>query len=144
MIVEDTVKKIMVRKVITCNPEASLQNVAKTMHKNNIGCLVVIKGKIPIGIVTERDMVSKAMVENLDGSKTRVGRIMSSPLKTIKPEDKIYYANSILQRAGIKKLPVVKNGKLIGIVTQTDIIKYFTKIRNLLALDKFGKSIKSA
>ncbi len=141
---EDVIKKIMVKRVITCGPEADLQSVAKTMHKHGIGCLVVVKERKPIGIVTERDMVSKAMVRNLDSSKTSVKEIMTSPLKTVKPEDKIYYASNILQKAGIKKLPVVKDGRLVGIITQTDIIKYFTRMKSLLTLDKFGKSIRSA
>jgi len=141
---EDTVKVVMVKHVIICNPDVTLQDAVKIMKKKNVTCLVVVKGKVPVGIITERDIMFKAVANNLDSSKVLVKQIMTSPVRTIKPEDKIYYANSILLKEGIKRMPVVKNNRLVGILTQKDLLKYFTKLRKTLALDKFGESIKSA
>jgi len=144
MVMEDTVKAVMVKHVITCDPEITLQNAVKLMKKKNLTCLVVVKNKIPIGIVTERDIMFKAVANNLDSSKILIEKIMTSPIKTISPEDKIYYASSMLLKMGIKRLPVVKDNKLVGIITQKDLLEYFTKLKRTLALDKFGESIKSA
>ena len=141
---EDTVKAVMVKHVIICPPDVSLQNAVKLMKKKNVTCLVVVKGKIPVGIITERDVLFKAVANNLDSSKVLVRQVMTSPIRMIKPDDKIYYANSVLLKEGIKRLPVVKNNKLVGILTQKDLLKYFTKLRKTLALDKFGEGIKSA
>ncbi len=141
---EDAVKAVMVKRVVVCTPEITLQNAVKLMKKKNVTCLIVLKGKTPIGIITERDVMFKAVVNNLDSSRILVRQIMTSPIKVIKPDDKIYYANSILLKEGIKRLPVVKDNKLVGILTQKDLLRYFTHLRKTLALDKFGKSIKSA
>jgi CBS domain-containing protein len=141
---EESVKGVMIKHVITCDPEITLQDAAKLMKKKNLTCLIVIKNKVPIGIVTERDIMFKAVANNLDSSKILIKEIMTSPIKTISPEDKIYYANSILLKEGIKRLPVVKDNRLVGIITQKDLLEYFTKLRKTLALDKFGESIKSS
>lgn len=140
---KDTIGKIMIRRVITCGPESNLQDAAKIMRGHKIGSLVVKKDGKPIGIITERDMVYKAVSGNLDLLKTTVKEIMSSPIISVTPEEKVYYANTLLHKAGIKKLPVIKNGKLVGIITHTDLIGFFNKMKNLFVLDKFGKSIKS-
>ena len=141
---EYVVNEVMVKHVITCTAETTLQDAAKLMKKNNLSCLIVVKDKIPTGIVTERDIMFKAVANNLESSKVLIKDIMTSPIKTIGPEDKIYYASSILLKEGIKRLPVVKDQKLIGILTQKDLLKYFTELKKTLALDKFGKSIQSA
>lgn len=141
---EDKVKVVMVKHIITCGPETTLQNAAKLMKKKNLSCLIVIENKIPIGIVTERDIMFKAVANNLDSSKIFIKKIMTSPIKTINPEENLYYANSILLKNGIKRLPVIKDNKLVGILTQKDLLKHFTTLKKTFALDKFGESIKSA
>jgi len=139
----DTISKIMAKNVITCKINDTLQSVAKIMRKNKIGCLIVIKGKVPIGIVTERDITCKGVANNLD-SKTSVKKIMASPLKSISPDSDIYYADAVMEKNNIKRLPVTKGKQLVGILTQSDLIKYFVKQRRALALDKFKEGIKSA
>jgi CBS domain-containing protein len=139
----DTVSKIMVRKVKTCDMDDTMQKAAKVMRKNKIGCLIVVNGKKPLGIVTERDMAYRGTASNLESSKTAVKEIMSSPLISISPGSSIYYSDSVMQRNNIKKLPVIENKKLIGIVTQSDLVKYFVKLRKTLALDKFKNGIRS-
>ena len=139
----DTISKIMIKKVVTCNANDTLQYVAKIMHNKKIGCLIVIKGKNPVGIVTERDITCKGVANNL-GSKTSVEKIMTSPLKSISPDSDIYYADAVMEKNHIKRLVVIKGKQLVGIVTQSNLIKYFVEQRRVLALDKFKEGIKSA
>jgi len=139
----DTISKIMIKKVITCNANDTLQSAAKIMHNKKIGCLIVIKGKNPVGIVTERDITCKGVANNLD-SKTRVEKIMASPLKSISPDSDIYYADAVMEKNHFKRLTVMRGKQLVGIVTQSNLIKFFVKQRRALALDKFKEGIKSA
>jgi len=141
---EDKVKEVMIKHVITCSPETTLQNAVKLMKEKNLTCLIVLENKVPIGIVTERDIMFKAVANNLDGSKILIKKVMTSPIKSISPEDKIYHASNIMLKEGIKRLPVVKDNKLIGIIAQKDLLKYFTELKKTLAIDKFGERIKSA
>ena len=139
----DIVEDIMVKRVYTCNPEMIVQDAAKLMKKKNISGLVIIKEGLPVGVVTERDIVFKAVAGNICKFDMKVGDIMSSEIRMVEPETKIYLASGIIEKNKIKRLPVVKGGKLVGILTQTDLIRYFTKVRNKLALDKFAKNIRS-
>lgn len=137
------VSKVMVKRVITCDVSVTLQAASKVMKNKKIGCLIITKNKKPVGILTEVDITYKGMAENLDGTKVQVQKIMSSPLKMISPNQDVYYAENMMNKNKIKKLPVIKSGKMVGILTQTDIIDYFTKQRKTLALERFKKELKS-
>ena len=93
---------------------------AKLMARWKIGCLVIVKGQRPVGIITEGD-VSKAIARGLDPSKTPVG-FMKRRLITITPDERLEEAAKVMASHGIKKLPVMDGGKLLGMVTQTDIV----------------------
>ncbi len=91
------------------------------MSKARTGSLVVmIKGK-PAGIVTEGD-ISRALSEGANPDKLQIKKIMSKGLITISPEKRVEEAAKLMAEKQIKKLPVVENGALVGIVTQTDIV----------------------
>ena len=137
------VQRIMVKKVVTCDVKDTIQSVARTMRKKKIGCLIVLKGKNPVGIVTERDVAWEGVANNLNCCIINVKEITSSPLKSISPDADIYYADAVMEKNNIKRLAVMKGKKLVGIITQSDMIKYFVKQRQALALDKFKKGIKS-
>jgi signal-transduction protein with cAMP-binding, CBS, and nucleotidyltransferase domain len=77
---------------------------------------------MPIGIVTERDFVTKVVAEGRP-LFTEIYEIMSSPLITLDPEDTVWDASELMKEKSIHKLPVKENGKIIGIVTTTDIVK---------------------
>ena len=114
------VRDIMTRRVKTIGPEKTLREAARAMARSKIGSIVVVEGK-PIGIVTEGDVL-RAVGRGLDPSKSRVGALMSRKLVTITPDEKLENAAKLMAEAHVKKLPVMEGGKLIGIVTQTDIV----------------------
>lgn len=113
---------IMTRKVVTTTPETSMMQAAKTMGEKHIGSLIVVKYKTPIGIVTERDLLSRVLAANMDLKKTLVGQVMSFPLIKICPTFEIREAaRTMINKKG--RLAVFICGKLAGIITASDLIR---------------------
>ena len=123
-VVSLNVEDVMVDEVITIDADATVQEAVRLMNKHEIGCLIVVlKGK-PVGIITERDMLKRVLAKSVDPEKVKVSDIMSAPLIVGKPVMEIEDAVKLMFKTKIKKLPVVRNGKLIGLVTLTDITRY--------------------
>jgi len=116
------VNHIMSKNVLTVDKSTSLQQAALNMRKSNIGCVIVTEDTKPIGIITERDFVTKVAAEGRP-LFTDIYQVMSSPLITINPEETIWEAAEMMKEKGINKLAVKKNEKIVGIVTATDIVK---------------------
>jgi len=112
----------MVKDVITVEPRQSVKKAAELMKKNEIGSLIVVEDEKPIGIVTERDMVNRVLILDRDPHKMKVQDIMTGSLVSGKPDMEIMQAARLMFKRGIKKLPVIDRGRLIGIVTLTDLV----------------------
>ena len=118
---------------------------AKTLRSNNIGSVIVLHKGDPVGIITERDVVTKVVAIGKDPMKVQLKAVMSSPLKAIGPEVGIEECAKILRDEHVKRLPVVdKKGKLIGIISETDIVRVspalFDIIRERAEVERFGKT----
>jgi len=116
------VNQIMSKNVLTADKSTSLQEAAQNMNKLNVGCVIVTENSKPIGIITERDFVTKVAAEGRP-LFTEVSEVMSSPLITIDPEETIWEASEMMKEKLIHKLPVKENDQIIGIVTTTDIVR---------------------
>ena len=116
------VNDVMSKNVLMINESTSLQEAAQNMKKLNIGCVIVTDEGKPVGIVTERDFVTKVVAEGRP-LFTEIYEVMSSPLITISPEETIWEASEMMKEKRIHKLPVKENGQIVGIVTTTDIVK---------------------
>lgn len=116
------VNDVMSKNVVTVEKSAWLQEVAKKMDTLSIGCVIVTENSKPIGIVTERDFVTK-IVSKGKPLFTEIYEVMSSPLITISPKETIWEASEIMKEKGIHKLPVKENEQIVGIVTTSDIVK---------------------
>ena len=116
------VNQIMSKDVIKVSKSTTLQEAAQSMKKANVGCVIVTDENNPLGIVTERDFVSKVAA---DGRPlfTEISEVMSSPLILIDHQETIWEASEIMKKNNIHKLPVHKDGHIVGIVTTSDIIK---------------------
>ncbi|NIR87626.1 CBS domain-containing protein [Candidatus Bathyarchaeota archaeon] len=122
---------VMIKDVITVESDTTAREVAKLMKKHEIGCLIVMKKGKPVGIVTERDMLKRVLLKSKDPRKTKVGKIMSKPLVVGEPQTDIRDAVRFMIEGKIKKLPIVEDDRLLGLVTFTDIIRssaYFEHI----------------
>jgi CBS domain-containing protein len=117
------VESIMVQKVITIGADATVRDAVNLMNKHDIGCLVIVEKGKPIGIVTERDMLKRILAESEELKKTDIQKIMSKPLIVGKPDMEIENAAKIMFTKKIKKLPIVEKGKLLGLLTLTDLLR---------------------
>ena len=116
------VKEIMTREVLTTTPEASMEEAAVVMGEKHVGSLIVTKYETPVGIVTERDLLTKVLAFGKDMKETKVEKVMSYPLTTTCLEAKIKEtAQLMIKKKG--RLAVFDCGKLMGIVTASDLIK---------------------
>ena len=116
------VNQVMSKNVLTVEKSISLQEAAQNMKKSNVGCVIVTENNKPLGIVTERDFVTRIAAEGRP-LFTEIFEVMSSPLITINPEETIWEASERMKEKRIHKLPVKENEQIIGIVTTTDIVK---------------------
>jgi len=116
------VNQVMSKNVLTLDKSTSLQEAAENMKKLNVGCVIVTENNNPIGIITERDFVTKIVAEGRP-LFTEIQEVMSSPLITIDSEETIWEASELMKEKSIHKLPVKENEQITGIVTTTDIVK---------------------
>ncbi len=116
-------REIMVKNVVAVDTEATVKTAVDLMNKHEIGCLVAVEREKPLGIVTERDILKRVIPKLIDPEKTKVGAIMSKPLFVGKPQMTVGKAVKIMFKQKIKKLPVVENGRLVGLVTLTDVVR---------------------
>jgi CBS domain-containing protein len=126
------VEDVMIRDVITINENASVKHAADVMNQHEIGALIAVKKGKATGIITERDLLKRVIVEAKNAKKTTVREIMSSPLEVISPSMELEEALRLMFAKGIKKLPVVEKNRLVGLISLTDIARCQPAIINLL------------
>jgi CBS domain-containing protein len=113
------IKEIMTRNVVTINNNQSVLDACKKYRDFKVGSLIVIDKNQCVGIVTERDLLEKVI--KIDPKTTMIKEIMTPYIKTISPLDNIDKAITIMKKNKIKKLPVLAEDELVGIVTISDI-----------------------
>ena len=116
------VKDIMSKDVVTITPEASMAEAAEIMGEKHIGSLIVTKYNTPVGIVTERDFLSKVLALEKNPEQEKVEAIMSYPLTTIGPAAKIKEAAQMMMHKK-SRLGVFESGRLVGVITASDLIR---------------------
>jgi len=121
-----SVKDLMTKNPITIDLNNTVFDAAKLMSEKMIGCLVVMDGEVPIGIVTERDFVRKVVAKNLP-LDVQISEIMSKPLISIDPDSSIREAARLMSKNKIRRLPVVKENKLVGIIVVSDFARQLSK-----------------
>jgi len=113
------VKKYMTKEVTTIDYDSTASEAANLMANAKVyeGYVIVLQKGKPKGIVTERDLVNKVLVRGLDPAKTSVSKIMSTPLKTVDPEDDLLKASRVMKEQNVRKLIVVRDDIIYGIIT---------------------------
>jgi len=115
------VKSYMQKEVPTIENIATIAEAAKMMVQTNSGVLVVLSHGQPAGIVTEHDFVHKVLAKDIDANEAKVEKIMSQPLVTVDPDADLLQASKLMRENNIRRLPVVKDSIIYGIVTSRDI-----------------------
>ena len=128
---EGNEKSIQVQMLMTSIPvqtatsEDTIEAISNKMKENQVGSIVVVNEKNhPLGIVTERDIVRKVIADGKDPKTTKVDDIKTTSLITIDPETNLYDAALIMTKYRIRRLPVVKDNTLYGIITSDDLVRY--------------------
>jgi CBS domain-containing protein len=120
---EVEVKDVMSSPVITVKEDDNVTKVANIMTRRGIGSVVVVdKKRKPLGMITEKDVVRKVASKGLHPNKIKATKIMSKPLRTVDPTLDIKEAARRMNQAKVKRFAVLQAGKLVGIVTATDIV----------------------
>jgi CBS domain-containing protein len=114
----------MTRDVITIESGSSLRDAVELMNKHDIGCIIVMERGKPRGILTERDLMKKVLINIEEVKALKVDDIMSEPLTSARPEEKVEEAARTMLAKRIKKLPIIKDGNLVGVVTLTDLFRF--------------------
>ena len=123
------IRNAMTKKVATVSEESPILTAAKLMSSKLISCVVVVNGKKPVGIVTERDLIQRIIVKGKDPKKTRINDIMTSPVVTVPPESDLVPTGELMKKKRVRRFPVTDDkGDLIGLVTQTDILEGVLKL----------------
>ena len=117
------VDEIMVEKVVSIRVDATIKDAVNLMNTHDIGCLIVSKNGEIQGIITERDILKRVVAESRDAELTKVSDVMSKPLVVGGPTMYIEDAAKLMFKKNIKKLPITKDGRLIGIITLSDIAR---------------------
>ena len=120
------VKDVMTQKVLTIESTKTVMEAAALMTQNDVANLIVMENNTPIGIVTERDFVRRVLATE-KSPKTKISEIMSTPLRVIDPDASLKEAARRMVRKRIRRLPVIKDNKLVGIITATDFARHLSK-----------------
>jgi len=126
------IEDIMVETVITVEATSTVMKAVKLMNENEIGCLVVTKKGRAIGIITERDLLKRVIGKSKNPSKTKVQAIMTKPLIAGYSDMDLEDATRLMFEKKIKKLPVVDQGRLKGLITLTDVARFQPQMIKIL------------
>jgi CBS domain-containing protein len=126
------VEDVMVRDVVTIDENSTVREAADVMNKFEIGCLIAVKKGKAVGIITERDLLKRVVAEARDVNKTKVKAVMSSPLVVVEPSMDLEEAVKLMFQMKIKKLPVVEEKRLVGLVSLTDIARFQPQMIKIL------------
>lgn len=122
----------MIESVVTVDADAPVMKAIKLMNEHEIGCIVVTRRGKPVGIVTERDMLVRVIAKSKSPQKTRVREIMTKPLIAGQPEMDVEEATRLMFEKKIKKLPIVEQERLVGLITLTDVARFQPQVIKIL------------
>jgi CBS domain-containing protein len=114
------IKDIMTKDCVTVTMQDNIYEIAVKMKEHDIGFIPVVEGKKLLGVVTDRDLVIRGYAEKRSGSAS-VEQVMSKGITTVSPDTSVDEAAKMMAREKIRRLPVVENGELVGIVAIGDM-----------------------
>ncbi len=117
------VKDVMSSPVFTIDEDSAVDEAARLMDENELGCIIVTskEGK-PLGIITERDLVTRVLAKNAKASKLSAKDVMTSPLITVDPDETLSDAARRMSELNVRRLGVMYKGNLVGVISSRDIL----------------------
>jgi len=126
------VKDIMSANVVTMPPDASVFEVSKSMSEMDISSVIIIDKERPVGIITEADIVRRVIAEEKDTKTTTAAEIMTSPIIHVEPGTGLTDAMRVMAKSNIRRVAVLKNNSLAGIITSRDILRWSPELIDIL------------
>jgi len=138
------VRKIMTTDITKATPENTLVYVATMMRDEDIGSLPIVDGNGLIGIITDRDIVIRAIADGKDPSTTKVEEVLSEELESVEPDTDVTDAADLMASRRIRRLPVVEDGQLVGMVSLGDIAIKHEDSTAAYALEGISEGVKTS
>jgi len=133
------IRDIMEKNVITIEEVKTALDASKILLEKDISFLVVIKNKIPVGVLSESDFVRKIAAQNKTASDVLVSDIMSPKYRSVEPSTEIEDAVQKMLNNNIRRLLVIESEKLVGVITQTDLVSY---LRSRILIEDTVKNLE--
>ena len=133
------IRDIMKKNIVTIEKDQTVLQAAQLMKENDISFLVIVENGDPVGVLTERDFVQKFCIENKKSDTIMISEIMSYKFRWVEPTTEIEVAIQKMLNNNIRRLLVLDNKKLVGVITQTDLSSY---LRDKLLVDGTIKNIQ--
>jgi CBS domain-containing protein len=130
---DELVRDIMTKDLLTISEKDTALKAAQLMSEKGVSSLIVLSDDQPIGIITERDFIKKVCLKELKLSSVKVADMMSKIRTSASPDTSIDVAVQRMVNNRIRRLPIIENGKLVGIITVTDLAKH---LRTILLLNR--------
>jgi predicted transcriptional regulator len=127
-----TVRDLMTETIISLSAKKNVMDAAQKMEKKDLSSILVKDDSEYIGIVTDRDIITRVVLKELNPRNTRIGNVMSSPLITISAEASLESAAEAMRRHKIRRLVVKENNHIIGIITESDIVRIAPEFHRLI------------
>ncbi len=124
----DPISKIASKAPVVVGPSATTLDAVEKMNAARVGCLLVMKGDRIEGIVTERDVVLKALGPGKDLAKTPAAAIMTTKTETLPEDATLAHAVNRMAIGGFRHIPVLKSGKPVGIISIRDVLRYLSRL----------------
>jgi CBS domain-containing protein len=116
-----SIREVMAKDPVTLPPDSSVLDAARCMRDSDIGDVIIVDGDRVTGILTDRDVIVRAIAEGKDPATTKVSEVGSMNPVTLSPDDSIDEAVNLMRQHNIRRLPVVENGRPVGILTIGDL-----------------------
>lgn len=129
---EVSVAEVMNKAVIVMDINSDIPAIAREMVSRDAGSIIITENGKAMGIITERDFVKGIVTADRKPGEVKAREILSTPLITVEPETSIVEASEILLKANIKRLPVLENGRIIGVISNTDILMVTPGLNTIL------------
>lgn len=126
----DTIAAVLQEKgtqIFTVSPTTTAQEAAETMVKHNVGSVLVVEAGKPIGIFSERDLMVRVVVPGKDPRKVKVREVMTEGVAVVEPHTRVKQAMAIMTEKRCRHLPVVAEGKIVGLVSIGDLVRWLSK-----------------
>ena len=133
------IRDIMEKNVVTIEDDKTALDAARLISEKDVSFLVIMKNNIPVGVLSESDFVKRLAADDKKASEVIVSEIMSSNFRWVEPETEIEDAIQKMLNNNIRRLVILDNNKLAGVITQTDLTGF---LRDKLLVDKTIKNIQ--